>query len=203
MKIGIIGAGVVGSALGKGWAAKGHEVMFSSRDPHSDKMRALVAEAGSNASAGTVAETLAFGEVVVIAIGWNALPDALSGAGDWSGKIVIDATNRFGPPPAGSGSSAAEDIARMTGARVVKAFNTIGAENMIDPPFSEKPTMFIAGDDSEAKATATQLTEQMGFEVVDAGPLSNAALLENLARLWVTLARGSLGRNIAFRLLRR
>jgi len=203
MKIGIIGAGVVGSTLGKGWAAKGHQVMFSSRNPHSDRMRALVAEAGPNASAGTVAETLAFGEVLVIAIGWEALPDALRGVGDWSGKIVIDATNRFSPPPANSVGSAAEDIAHITGARVVKAFNTIGAANMVDPPFSEKPTMFIAGDDSEAKATVTQLTEQMGFEVVDAGPLSNAGLLENLARLWVTLARGSLGPNIAFRLLRR
>ncbi|MBZ0303162.1 MAG: NAD(P)-binding domain-containing protein [Anaerolineae bacterium] len=202
MNIGIIGAGVVGASLGKGWAAKGHAVMFSSRDPHSDKMQDLVRAAGPNARAGTVAETVQFGEVLLIAIGWNGLPDALGSGEGWSGKILIDATNRFGPPPPDSAGSAAGDLARMTGGRVVKAFNTIGADNMVDPPFAEPPTMFIAGDDAGAKSVVTALTEALGFEVVDAGPLANAGMLEELARLWVTLAR-MYGRNIAFRLLRR
>lgn len=202
MNIGIIGAGVVGSSLGKGWGARGHAIMFSSREPDSPKMRTLLAEVGATARAGTVAETLAFGEVIVVAMGWDKLPQAIEGTGDWAGKVVIDATNRFGPPPAGSKGSAAQDLAQMTGARVVKAFNTIGAELMVDPPFAEKPTMFIAGDDAAAKATVTQLTESLGFEVVDVGPLSSADLLENLARLWVTLTR-SRGRNIAFRLLKK
>lgn len=201
MKVGIMGAGVVGSSLGKGWAARGHQIMFSSRDPHSDHMQALLAEVGFNAQAGSVAETLAFGEVIVVAVGWDGVLDVLRGAGDWTGKIVIDTTNRFGPPPAGSVGSAAEDIAHLTGAAVVKAFNTIGAEHFADPAFEAPPSMFIAGD-TAAKAIVAPLVESMGYEVIDAGPLANAVLVENLARLWVTLARSGYGRNIAFRLMR-
>ena len=203
MKIGILGAGGVGSQLGRGWAVEGHEVMFSSRDPRSEKMQTLIGAIGANARTGTVAETVAFGEVIAVAVGWDALPEILRGVPDWSGKVIMDATNRFGPAPAGSVGSAAEDIAHITGAPVVKAFNTIGAESMIHPDFGgEIPTMFIAGDDAAAKALVTTLTESLGFEVVDAGPLANAPLLENLGRLWVSLARGGYGRRIAFKLLR-
>ncbi len=203
MNIGILGAGNVGSALGRGWAKEGHAIMFSSRNPQSEKMQSLIGDIGANAQAGTVADTVAFGTVIVVAIGWDALPDLLRSVHDWSGKIIIDATNRFGPGPAGSVGSAAEDIAHITGAPVVKAFNTIGAENMDHPDFGDQvPTMFIAGDDAAAKSTVKTLTEALGFEVVDAGPLSNAAMLEELVKLWIALARGGYGRRIAFKLLR-
>lgn len=202
MKIGILGSGTVGGPLGQGLAAKGHEVKFSSREPQGDKMRQLVAQAGPRASAGTPAETVAFADLIFVAMPWDALEATVRGAGDWSGKTVIDATNRFGPSP--SGRAAAEDLAQLVpGAKVVKAFNTIGVEHMVDPQFgNEKPTMFICGDDDGAKRTVTQLTEQLGFEVVDVGPLNTASMLESLARLWVTLARRD-GRDIAFRLLRK
>jgi predicted dinucleotide-binding enzyme len=202
MNIGIIGSGTVGGRLGTGLASKGHNVKFSSREPQSAKMRALVAEAGPRASAATAGETVAFGDIIVVAMPWDGLEATIKNTGNWAGKTVIDATNRFGP--SASGLSAAEDLAKLIpGAKVVKAFNTIGAEHMVDPDFGDqKPTMFICGDDAGAKATVGQLTEQLGFEVVDVGPLSAAAMLESLARLWVTLARRD-GRDVAFKLLRK
>jgi 8-hydroxy-5-deazaflavin:NADPH oxidoreductase len=200
MRIGIVGAGVVGTSLGKALMTAGHAVMFSSRDPSSAKMQTLAAETG--AAVGTVAETVAFGEVVAIAMSWDAIPDAVREGGDWSGKIIIDANNRFGP--SASGKSAAEDLADLTGGRVVKAFNTIGAEHYTHPRLGgEAASMLVAGDDAEAKAVVVQLAAAMGFEPVDAGDLAAARHLENLAALWVHLAYGTPnGRNIAFRLLR-
>jgi predicted dinucleotide-binding enzyme len=200
MQIGIVGAGPVGTSLGKALQAAGHTIMFSSRDPQSAKMQALAAQTG--AAVGTVAQTVAFGEVVALAMGWDAIPDAVREGGDWSGKILIDANNRFGP--SASGKSAAEDLAALTGARVVKAFNTIGAEHYKQPRMGgEAASMLVAGDDGAAKAVVMQLAAQMGFEPVDAGDLAAARHVENLAALWVHLAfRTPLGRNIAFRLLR-
>lgn len=199
MKIGIVGGGIVGSNLGKGWAAKGHAVMFSSREPHSDKIKALLEEVGGNAQAGTVQETLDFGEVIAVALPWPGIEDVIRSTSGWNNKVVIDATNRFAP----AATSAAEDMARLTGARVVKAFNTIGAEHYTHPVTGgQQVSMLIAGDDAEAKQITWALAEDLGFEVIDAGGLSQAALLEKLAQLWVSLTRGGYGRNIAFKLLR-
>lgn len=204
MKIGIIGTGNVGSNLGRGWCSKGHEVLFGSRDPHSAAMQTLLEDAGSASRAGTLAEALAFGEVVVVALGWDVLPQVLPAIeGDWQGKIVIDPTNRF--TETASTQSAAEDIQAMVpGAHVVKAFNSIWAESLLAPAFGEQvATMFIAGDDETAKATVRQLVQDLGFEVVDAGDLSTAIYLEMLTKFLVTLANKAFGRQIAFKLLRR
>lgn len=205
MKVSIIGAGYVGSHLGKALVKAGHQVMFSSRTPHSDEMLALVAACGAGAYAGSTTDTLAFSDVVAVALRWDAVPDAVKSAGDWSGKIVIDMTNRFGPLPQGSAGSAAQDLARLTGARVVKAFNIIGAEHYQNPIFSgQSATMLIAGDEVSAKEVVGRLASDIGFEVVDIGGLEFSSLLENLAALWVHLAfRGGLGREIAFKLLKR
>jgi predicted dinucleotide-binding enzyme len=202
MNIGILGAGVVGVSLAKGWAKAGHAVMLSSREPDSEKMRATLAEVGGNVQAGTPAETVTFGEVVTVAVGWNHLPDVVGSAGNWAGKIVIDATNRFGP--SASGKSASEDLAALVvGASVVKAFNTVGAEHMPHGQIDgEQLSMFIAGDDAHAKALVSQLVADLGFEAVDSGGLGAARLLDSLAQLWVGLARSSYGRNIGFRLVR-
>jgi len=203
MKIGIVGAGEVGSNLGKALAKAGHEIMYSSRNPQSAKMQALIAETGSGTRAGTVRETVAFGAVVAIAIGWqNDLEAVLTGVPDWSGKVLIDATNRFGPPPQNSLGSAAQDIAQLTGAPVMKAFNTMGAEHYLQPDFDNiQVTMFICGDDT-AKETAQSLVSEVGFDVVDVGGLDQAHHLEALAALWVHLAfRAGYGRDIVFKLL--
>jgi hypothetical protein len=199
MKLGIIGAGNVGGALAEALLRQGHQVMFGSREPGSDKMQALLSRLGPGASAGSIAEAVTFGEALAIATPWAAVGEAVT-QGDWSGKVVMDATNRFGDHP----RSAAEDLAALIpGARVVKAFNTIGAEHLLNPVVhGQKATMFICGDDPAAKALVGELVAQIGFDLVDAGPLEKARLLEKLAELWVSLMRGGAGRNIAFKLLR-
>jgi 8-hydroxy-5-deazaflavin:NADPH oxidoreductase len=204
MKIGILGAGNIGGNLGKGWAAAGHEIVFGVRDPQSEKTTAAIAAAGPNAQAASVREAADFGEVVALAVPWQAVADALAEAGDLGGKVLIDCTNRLGPVAPGSAASAAEDVARLAPlARVVKAFNTAGYENLADPRYGTLiATAFLAGDDEQAKSIVTRLAQDLGFEVEDAGPLANAALLESLTRLWVQLARTH-GRTIAFALLRR
>jgi NADPH-dependent F420 reductase len=210
MKIGVIGVGNVGGTLGKAWAAKGHEVMFGVRDPQSDKVKDLLKVSGSKASAGSLADAAAFGEVVVLAVPWSAARDAIRQAGDLSGKVLVDVTNALAPNFSGlsveATPSAAEKIAGWArGARVVKAFNSTGAENMADPQYdAQQASMFFCGDDPEAKAVVARLGRDLGFDMVDAGPLSNARLLEYLTVLWLQLAvKLGLGRDITFRLLRR
>jgi len=209
MKIGIIGAGNVGGNLGKLWAGKSHDVMFGVRDPQSAKIKALLVSIGLNARAGSVHEAASFAEVVVLTTPWPATQDAIQTAGDLTGKILVDCTNPLAPDLSGLSightTSAAEELARWApGARVVKAFNTIGAQRMLNPQFgSQAASLFICGDDEAAKSVVTKLTEETGFEVIDAGPLSNARLLEPLAMLWIYLAyKQGLGPNIAFKLLR-
>jgi 8-hydroxy-5-deazaflavin:NADPH oxidoreductase len=204
MKIGILGAGNIGGNLGKGWAAAGHEIVFGVRDPQSEKTTAAIAAAGPNARATSMREAVEFGEVVALAVPWQAVADALAEAGDLGGKTLIDCTNRLGPLAPGSAASSSEDVARLApSARVVKAFNTFGYESLADPRYGALvATAFIAGDDERAKSTVARLAQDLGFEVEDAGPLANAALLESLTRLWIQLARTH-GRTIAFALLRR
>jgi hypothetical protein len=205
VNIAILGSGNIGGNLGRAWSAKGHSIMLGARDPHSPKTRAALAAMAGKARVGSLAEAAAFGEVVVLAIPWPGVKETLPGVGDLTGKILIDATNRFTPPSSDDGPSAGEDVARLApGARVVKAFNTLGAETLLKPVFgSEQASAFICGDDAEAKAVVKQLAADVGLDAVEAGPLSNAAWVEALAKLWVYLARNVYGRDIAYRLLRR
>lgn len=198
MQIGILGAGVVGQSLAKAVVPLGHDVMLSSRTPQRADMQALADDIGVRV--GTVDETVAFGEILAVALSWDAVPDVVT-QGDWSGKVVIDATNRF---DANSSVAAGQELARLVPtAHVVKALNTIGAEHYQDPIFDgQAATMLIAGDSREAKATVTQLLTQMRFEVVDTGGIDAATHLEALAALWVHLAfRTGQGRDTAFRLI--
>jgi predicted dinucleotide-binding enzyme len=210
VRIAIIGKGSVGLALGKGWAGSGHEVLFGLRGPDSPEARALVDSIGFSIGLGTVADVSASADVVVLAVPWSAAREVVQAAGNLKGKVLVDCTNPLAPGLAGLEvgltTSAAEQIAGWaTGARVVKAFNTTGAENMVDPLYgSQRATMFLCGDDAPAKSMVTGLGEDLGFEMVDAGPLSNARLLEPMAMLWIYLAvRQGMGRNIAFKLLSR
>jgi 8-hydroxy-5-deazaflavin:NADPH oxidoreductase len=210
MKIAILGAGNVGSALGRGWAAKGHAIFFGVRNPLSAEISALVKSLGGSARAGSVAEAAADAEIVVLATPWPATQDAVHAAGNLGGKIVIDCTNPLAPDlsglTVGHDNSAGEEVARWAkGAHVVKAFNTTGAGNMSNAHYaSDRPTMCICGDDAAAKSSVAALAEDLGFEAVDAGPLRTARLLEPFAMLWIDLAvKQGLGPNIAFKLLRR
>lgn len=209
MKIGVLGAGSVGAALGKAWAKRGHKVMFGVRDVNASKVQTLLAEAGVNAKAGTVSEAVTGADAIALTLTWEAVPEVLKQIGDLSGKVLLDCTN----PLVGNqldasldlGMSGGEQVAAwMPKARVVKIFNTVGWETMENPRYgNEVATMFYAGDDLEAKQIAAGLAREIGFEPVDVGALSASKFLESLAGLWGQLAYGQgMGRNIAWRLLR-
>ena len=210
MQIGIIGAGSVGGTLGEAWARKGHKIRFGVRRAGSPETTALLKKIGTAAAAGPVEEAARFGEVVVLATPWPATHEALRAAGDLREKVLLDCTNPLKSDlsglDAGADGSGGEMVARWAaGARVVKIFNTTGFDNMANPVYPLGPaTMFYCGDDDGAKITAAQLAADIGFEPVDAGALSQARLLEPLAMLWIRLAVfGGLGRNFAFKLMRR
>ncbi len=211
MKIGVIGAGNVGGALGKLWAGKAHEIVFGVRNPQDPKLQPLLKSAGRKARAATVKDAASFGEVVVLATPWRATQEAIKSAGSLAGKVLVDCTNPLSPDLSGlvlgTHTSAGEEVARWAnGAKVVKAFNTIGAPNFANPRFgSESASMFICGDDASAKAIVAKLAADLGFDVVDSGPLIAARWLEPLAMLWIHLAyKQGLGpTGHAFKLLRR
>jgi 8-hydroxy-5-deazaflavin:NADPH oxidoreductase len=210
MRIAIIGAGNVGGTLGKSWAAKGHEVAFGVRRSNDTKVHALITATGKRARAASVKDAVAGAEVLVLATPWSATKAALHEAGDLRGKVVVDATNPLKADGSGlaigHATSAGEQVAGWApGARVVKAFNTIGAAHMADPRFgTQRASMFICGDDTDAKATVAQLAAELGFDPVDCGPLTQARLLEPLAMLWISMAYAyGAGPNIGFALLRK
>jgi len=210
MKIGIIGAGNVGGTLGRRWAGKGHSVTFSSRGEPSDGLAKILTESGPSVRTASVADTARDSAVVVFATPWPATQEAVNSAGDLAGKIVIDATNPLRPGPHGfelaATPSAGEMVAQWAaGAHVVKAFNTVGYNIMANPSFPGGPAaMFYCGDDAAAKKTVAGLISDLGFDPLDAGPLSQARVLEPFALLWISLALNyGYGREIAFRLMRR
>lgn len=210
MNIGIIGSGNVGGTLGTRWAKAGHQVTFGSRDPGAADMKQLLARAGSNACAATLKETVKARDVLLLATPWPVTKDVVQGLGDLTGKVLIDATNPLLPDLSGltlgTTTSATEQVAGWArGAKVVKAFNTVGSNIMENPAFgADKPVLFFCGDDAGAKGKVKQLADELGFEGVDAGPLTQARLLEPFALLWISLAyKAGLGREIAFKLLRR
>jgi 8-hydroxy-5-deazaflavin:NADPH oxidoreductase len=173
-------------------------------------MKALVSQAGAMARAAESAEAVAASEVLVLATPWEATQKIVEGLGDLKGKVLIDAVNPLLPNLAGlatgGNTSGGELVAQWArGARVVKCFNTVGANVMANAAFSGmKPAMLYCGDDAEAKSTAKQLAGELGFDPLDAGPLTRARLLEPLAMLWITLAYPQgFGHDIAFALLRR
>jgi len=209
MKIAVLGAGNVGGALGKLWAAKGHEVRFGVPDPESEKIKALLASTGGRAKAGSNREAAGASEVVVVSVPWPAAEQALRDCGDLSSKVVIDCTNPLSSDlkglVVGLTTSAAEKVAAWSGAKVVKAFNTIGAGNYGNAEFAgARADGFYCGDDAAAKTKVKPLIADIVLTPVDVGPLRNARLLEPLAMLWIDLAiNQKWGPNHAFKLLRR
>ncbi len=173
MKIGIVGSGKIGGAVGSRWVKAGHEVLFSSRHP--EELKGLVDSLGSRARAGTVREAIAFGDVVLIAVPYGALPQiGREHAAELSGKIVIDACN---PIAARDGEIVQEAMANgigptslkyLPGARLVRAFNPVGFRNFEGeaPRDGERIGMPVAGDDPEAVKIASQLARDAGVEPV-------------------------------------
>jgi len=175
LRIGIIGSGNVGSALGGVWAKAGNEVMFSSR--HLDNDKKLAAAIGANARAGTPQEAATFGQVLLFAVPYSAFPELIKSLGDsFRGKVVINASNPF-PQRDGEIANQARgkgaglfDAELLAGAHVVRAFNAVGAARMAsaheDPGEIGMP---IAGDDKKALEVASRLVREAGFEPVVVG----------------------------------
>jgi predicted dinucleotide-binding enzyme len=209
MKIGIIGAGNVGGALGTRWARGGHQVAFGVRDPKSAEAQALVAKAGSG-TAVTMPEAAGQSDILLLATPWPVTQQVVESLGDLSGKVLIDATNPLAPDLSGltlgTTTSAGEQVAGWTaGAKVVKAFNTVGFNIMENPAFGDRGALlFYCGDDAASKQTVHGLATELGFDAKDAGPLTQARLLEPFALLWISLAYPQgYGRDFAFQLLKR
>lgn len=194
VRIGVIGSGEVGRALGRGFAALGHDVRIGSREPA--KLQEWADAVGARASTGTFEETARFGDVIVLATLGVATLDALrlSGTGHFDGKVVIDTTNPLdfsrGMPPqlsVGHTDSLGEQVQRLLpGARVVKAFNTVGNALMVNPQLpGGPPDMFICGNDDDAKTIVAQMCQHFGWGVIDIGPIECSRYLEPMCLVWV------------------
>jgi predicted dinucleotide-binding enzyme len=181
VKIGVIGSGRIGGTIGGLWVKSGHPVLFSSRHP--DSLKALVDGLGPLARAGTVAEAIAFSDVLFLATPYNALAQlGQENPGAWQGKIVLDATNTFVQRDGAIADEAQRNGIGITtarylaGARVVRAFNFMGATNFASEHHrqGERVAVPIAGDDPAALRVAEQLVRDAGFEPVVVGPLASA-----------------------------
>jgi hypothetical protein len=204
MRLGIIGAGHVGGTLGRLFEAQGHDVRFGSREPDKQAAGGLPRD-----RSGTVADVASFGDVIILAVPWSAVKEALAATGPLTGKTVIDCVNPVLPDLSGlalgTTTSAGEEIAKLIPqARVVKCFNTLGYANLANPEIGgQKASMFFAGDDAGAKLIVSELGNQLGFDMIDAGPLSQSRWLEAMAILWITMAYKYGGsQRSAFKLLR-
>jgi predicted dinucleotide-binding enzyme len=209
-KISILGIGNVGETLGRLWVEKGHEVRYGLRNEQHPKFLKLKETYPFKVHGRPINELSDYSDILVIAIPYTAVEGIKSQLGDLSGKVIIDCTNPVLPKLAGLSvgldTSAAEKIANLfPGSRVVKAFNSIGMGNLSNLDFDGVTAdAFICGDDPEAKKIVSELSQDLGFNVVDTGPLTQARYLEPLAMLWISMVyKYGFKKEMAFKLLQR
>lgn len=193
-RIGVLGSGVVGQTLADGLLGKGYAVLRGSRAP--EKLAGWKAKAGSHAGSGSFREAAEFGESVVLAVKGTAAEQVLDACGPaLDGKVVIDTTNPIAELPpvhgvlqffTGVNDSLMERLQRKAPqGRFVKAFSCVGSALMVEPDFAGvKPTMFICGNDSDAKAEVSALLALLGWESEDMGKVEAARAIEPLCMLW-------------------
>lgn len=194
MKIAILGSGQVGEVLANGFLTHGYAVMRGSRDP--SKLEKWKSGATGDASIGTFADTAKWGEVVVLAVKGTAAEEAveLAGVANLAGKTVLDATNPIKEAPpvngvlqffTGPNESLMERLqAKALEANFVKCFSCVGNALMVDPVLPQKPTMFICGNNAEAKQRAADILTDFGWETADFGAVESARAIEPLCMLW-------------------
>jgi 8-hydroxy-5-deazaflavin:NADPH oxidoreductase len=192
-KIGILGSGQVAKVLAAGFLKHGYEVMMGTRD--AAKLNDWLAE--NKAEVGSFEDAAQFGEIVVLAVKGNAANSALALAGieNLEDKLVIDTTNPIGDVPPSNGvlnyfttldDSLMEQLQRQAPqAHFVKAWNSVGNGLMVNPDFNgTTPTMFICGNNEEAKSQTTRILAQFGWETQDCGKAEGARAIEPLCMLW-------------------
>jgi len=187
MKVAIIGTGNMGTGLASVFATAGHEVSIGARDPA--KAAALADRIGHGAVGGGIAAAAKLADLVVLALPYGAVAEAIRQADGLAGKVLVDISNPISPDyrdlVIGHTTSAAEEIQKLAPqARVVKAFNTIFAR-LLTPESRQGKTLqvFVAGDDAAAKASVSGLAKSAGFEAVEAGPLSNSRFIEPIGAM--------------------
>ena len=197
MKIGILGSGVVAQTLGTGFLQHGYQVMAGTRD---QTKLAEWATAHPKAFLGGFSDAARFGDVVVLAVKGSAAEDALraAGAAQLAGKVVVDTTNPIADAPPSHGvlkfftthdASLMEQLQHeFPGARFVKAFNSVGSGQMVNPEYGgTRPTMFICGNDDSAKKMVANILDKFGWETADMGRAEAARAIEPLCMLWCIL----------------
>ncbi len=196
MKVGIIGSGIVGRVLANAFLNEGHAVMLGTRNINKEEVVKWKKE-NETGLLGSFQETVQFGEMTVLAVSGLVVEDAISLAGKehLSNKIIIDTTNPIAAVPPENGvikffttleDSLMERIQKiLPDAKVVKAFNSVGNAFMYKPNFKGIiPTMFICGNDDEAKRTVTGILTSFGWETEDMGMVEAARAIEPLCILW-------------------
>ena len=189
MTVAIIGTGNMGAGIARLLASKGVDIAIGHRDPA--KAAALAEEIGPHVQGGGSAAAVKLADVIILAVNYGMAEDALKGAGDLSGKIVVDISNPITPDykalVVGHTTSAAEEIQKLVpGAKVVKAFNTIFSQLLPAEAREGRAALvqvFLAGDDEDAKKAVSRIATLGGFEPIDAGPLSNARYLEPVGEI--------------------
>jgi predicted dinucleotide-binding enzyme len=207
MKIGIIGAGRMGRALGRRWARAGHEVTLSfSHDAH--KLAAIAREIGHGAKSSAPAVAAEDAEAVLFAVQWSTVDEALQQSGSLAGKTVLTCSIPMSADDSklviGHTSSGAEELSRRTGASVVAMFNTITSELLSDDAEMARvrPDVVYCGDSEGAKSTAAHLARDAGLNPIDAGGLRIARYLEPFGVLIAQLAyEQDLGETLCYRIV--
>jgi len=196
MRIGVLGSGTVGQTLAKGFLKHGHEAMLGTRDPEKPDVRKWLGET-PGAQTGTFAQAATFGELVVLATKGTAAESALemAGARNLAGKTILDATNPIADKPpvdgilqftTGPNESLAEKLQeKFPRSHFVKAYNSVGAGNMVNPHYEQgTPTMFFCGNDAKAKEQVADIIRMFGWEPFDCGGIIAARAIEPLCILW-------------------
>lgn len=190
--IAVIGTGRMGGAIGPRFSELGHDVIYGSRDPSSEKVLALVTETGSGTRAMTQGEAISAADIIVLALPWRATEDLIKSAGsDLDGKIIMDITNAslkaLSPDNQGAIDSSAGALIQEWApeAKVVKAFNTVGYHIVADPDQAGGPvTVPLVGNDEGAKAEVAEIVQAMGFETMILAGIEQAHVLEGMANLY-------------------